>query len=327
MTALPLHDCMALVYVGRTSIPLPPTLLVSVIPFIPVLTIASHSGGAQHTDVDWSPIIEDLYSPKLGFSDAPTPLIVHSSLLLSVESLRGLTQGNPLGCRGSACMEVMTTLHGSASSLRRRAEGCVPLEGMIASARDLLKSTLIILEAPRSYHHFFHTYHIFVLSLGLPYWIRVEGKLVRFSERPGDGQLAEQTAVVQDETLHDSLPPPPPPLVSIVPEDPPYVLHGHFELRVSDGLAVWDDLEDFGSLVLALYDIEDAISRGLWTNSSPSDVKGEEPLPGTEGTERPPVSYLATRQPCYAAQFAARPTSSHPKPRAQQTSTPFVLRT
>ena len=36
-------------------------------------------------------------------------------------------------------MEVMTTLHGSAPSLRRRAEGYVPLEGMIASARDLLK--------------------------------------------------------------------------------------------------------------------------------------------------------------------------------------------
>ena len=47
MTALPLHDCtplrdcMPLVYVGRTSIPLPPNLLVSVIPFISVLTIAS----------------------------------------------------------------------------------------------------------------------------------------------------------------------------------------------------------------------------------------------------------------------------------------------
>ncbi|RVW86254.1 hypothetical protein CK203_043277 [Vitis vinifera] len=27
--------------------------------------------------------------------------------------------------RGSACVEVMTTLHGSAPSLRRRAEGCV----------------------------------------------------------------------------------------------------------------------------------------------------------------------------------------------------------
>ena len=41
MTALPLHDCMSSVYVGLTSIPLPPTLLVSVIPFISVLTIAS----------------------------------------------------------------------------------------------------------------------------------------------------------------------------------------------------------------------------------------------------------------------------------------------
>ena len=38
--------------------------------------------------------------------------------------------------RGSACVEVMTTLHGSASSLRRHAKGYVPLEGMIASARD-----------------------------------------------------------------------------------------------------------------------------------------------------------------------------------------------
>ena len=41
MTAFLLHDCMLPIYVGRTYIPLPPTLLVSVIPFIPVLTIAS----------------------------------------------------------------------------------------------------------------------------------------------------------------------------------------------------------------------------------------------------------------------------------------------
>ena len=41
MTTLPLCDWMLLVRVGRTSIPLPPTLLVSVIPFISVLTIAS----------------------------------------------------------------------------------------------------------------------------------------------------------------------------------------------------------------------------------------------------------------------------------------------
>ena len=41
MTTLILRDCMSLVHVGCTSIPLPPTLLVSVIPFISVLTIVS----------------------------------------------------------------------------------------------------------------------------------------------------------------------------------------------------------------------------------------------------------------------------------------------
>ena len=62
---------------------------------------------------------------------------MHASRLLSVESLRGFTIGNPLGCRGSACVDVMSTLHGSAPSLLRRAEGCVPPEGMIVSTRDL----------------------------------------------------------------------------------------------------------------------------------------------------------------------------------------------
>ena len=62
--------------------------------------------------------------------------------------LRDFTIGNPLGRRGSACVEVMTTLYGSALSLRRRAKGCIPLEGMIASTRDLLKSTHINLEPP-----------------------------------------------------------------------------------------------------------------------------------------------------------------------------------
>ena len=88
------------------------------------------------------------YFSFIGFSDAPTPLGVHFSRPSSVESLRGFTIGNPLGCRGSVCVEVMTTLHGSASPLRRRTEGCVPSEGMAASVSDLLKSTLILLESP-----------------------------------------------------------------------------------------------------------------------------------------------------------------------------------
>ena len=45
-------------------------------------------------------------------------------------------------------MEVMTTLHGSTPSLRRGAEGCILLEDMITFPRDLLKSTLLLLEPP-----------------------------------------------------------------------------------------------------------------------------------------------------------------------------------
>ena len=52
-----------------------------------------------------------------------------------------------MGYRGSACVEVMNTLHGSVPSLRRRAKGCVPSEGMIASARDPLKSTPLLFKA------------------------------------------------------------------------------------------------------------------------------------------------------------------------------------
>ncbi|RVW66350.1 hypothetical protein CK203_065241 [Vitis vinifera] len=114
---------------------------------------------------------------------------------------------------------------------------------------------------------------------------------------------------------------------------------------------------DFGSLVMALYDVEDGISRGLWTDSSPSDVKGKKPFVGQRSTDvsaissssqrpprrhqpipqfpephssyashQPPVSYTATGQPCYAAQFTARPAAPYPRPRAQQTSAPFALR-
>ena len=37
---------------------------------------------------------------------------------------------------------------------------------------------------------------------------------------------------------------------------------------------------DFGSLVLALYDVEDGISKGLWTYSFPSDVNGKKSFGG-----------------------------------------------
>ena len=43
---------------------------------------------------------------------------------------------------------------------------------------------------------------------------------------------------------------------------------------------VWIPFTDFGYLVLALYDVEDGISKGLWIDSSPSDVKGKKPFRG-----------------------------------------------
>ena len=44
------------------------------------------------------------------------------------------------------------------------------------------------------------------------------------------GSQQSRPPVVQDVTLHDSLPPPPPPPVPTVPQASPYVLHGHSEV-------------------------------------------------------------------------------------------------
>ena len=85
------------------------------------------------------------------------------------------------------------------------------------------------------------------------------------------GSQQSRQPVVQDETPYDPLPPPPPPPVPLMPQDSLYLLDGHSEivpravvqttiidvahahmerieqrmrqLRVSDGSAVWNDLE------------------------------------------------------------------------------------
>ncbi|RVW42650.1 hypothetical protein VitviT2T_004321 [Vitis vinifera] len=97
----------------------------------------------------------------------------------------------------------------------------------------------------------------FVLSLDLPSSVRVERRLVRFSERSDMdqqfvtvdqlttvmasiqkalaslrqeiGSQQSRLLVVHTETPYDSLPPPPPP-VSIVPQASSYLLHGHSEI-------------------------------------------------------------------------------------------------
>ncbi|RVW65905.1 hypothetical protein CK203_007280 [Vitis vinifera] len=91
---------------------------------------------------------------------------------------------------------------------------------------------------------------------------------------------------------------------------------------------------DFGSLVMALTETD----RGWcyqFIQSEASQTPSADPtvfrasffLCISSGIERPAVSYTATGQPCYAAQFTARPAAPYPRPGAQQTSAPFALRT
>ncbi|RVW50147.1 hypothetical protein CK203_096893 [Vitis vinifera] len=116
-----------------------------------------HSGGGRHIDADWSPNYEDLYSLKLDFRIFVWPMyfIFCFSFL-----------GNPLGCRGSACVEVMTILHGSAPSLWRRAEGCVPPEGSQFRSR---------------------------LSLESHSWRKVRGRLIRADSYPSSDSSVEMS--------------------------------------------------------------------------------------------------------------------------------------
>ena len=54
---------------------------------------------------------------------------------------------------------------------------------------------------------------------------------------------------------------------------------------------------DFGSVVLALYDVEDGISRDLWTNSSPSDVKRKKPSRGQRSIDVNTINSTNQRLP------------------------------
>ena len=114
---------------------------------------------------------------------------------------------------------------------------------------------------------------------------------------------------------------------------------------------------DFGSLVQALYGIEEGIARGLWSKSSPTDSKGKKPSGGqrsgdvsvissagmrpsrhyqtvgqTLGFYYPPSPYAHYRpmtptylhpvsQPVFAAHVTERPPAPFTRPQAPQTTT------
>ena len=57
---------------------------------------------------------------------------------------------------------------------------------------------------------------------------------------------------------------------------------------------------DFGSLVQALYGIEEGIARGLWADSSPLDSKGKKPGSGPRSSDIGAIgtsSHMFSRQP------------------------------
>ncbi|RVX15541.1 hypothetical protein CK203_009065 [Vitis vinifera] len=97
------------------------------------------------TDVGRSPIIEDLYSPELGFSDAPTPFTVHSSRPLSVESLRDFTIGTPWDVEGLFVVPVLVQCPGLSGKRLIRGIDQFELEDGYSA-----ESAFTIVEDPRS---------------------------------------------------------------------------------------------------------------------------------------------------------------------------------
>ncbi|KAL6348182.1 hypothetical protein AAG906_002805 [Vitis piasezkii] len=127
---------------------------------------------------------------------------VDTLMLIGVRSLKTCI------AQSYACVKVMPTLHGSASSLRRRAEGCVPLEGTIVSARDPLKLFCIIDQ------------------IGMDQQVVTVDQFTAVMASIQEA-LANLRQKIDNETPYDSLPSPPPPLGLTVPQAPSYLLHGH----------------------------------------------------------------------------------------------------
>ncbi|KAL6345675.1 hypothetical protein AAG906_017411 [Vitis piasezkii] len=107
-----------------------------------------HYGGGRHIDDAWSPISEGLYSQELDFMDTPFAI------------------KKPLGKRGSACVEVMTTLHGSTPSIWRLSLGPIRIPFLHMGAFVGFQSRV---SSDRSINMF---------DQGSASWVRVRGRLI-----------------------------------------------------------------------------------------------------------------------------------------------------
>ncbi|RVW61970.1 hypothetical protein CK203_065105 [Vitis vinifera] len=74
---------------------------------------------------------------------------------------------------------------------------------------------------------------------------------------------------------------------------------------------------DFGSLVQALYGIEEGIARGLWPESSPSDSKGKKSLGGQRPGDVSAISSVGLRSPRRYQTFGQTSRAYYPQRYAQ----------
>ncbi|RVW41823.1 hypothetical protein CK203_108409 [Vitis vinifera] len=237
------------------------------------IDVWEHSRGGRHTNADWSPIFEDLYSSELG---------------------------NPLGCRGSACVEVMTTLHGSTPSLRRLAEGCYRQRAPLGFPSYMWVHLWT-----------FRARLVVIGELIHSTWVQLLG----FESDQSDQTYMDSQVVTVDQfvaamaSIHEAI-------TSLVPQPTPFTLQSQTEvaplpvmvvvptsedahtrmdrleqrmrqLRVSYGGMVWDDSD---GLPMTLYGIEEGIARGLWLESFLQTRRGRNRLlDRDQGTSVPSV--------------------------------------
>ncbi|RVW19820.1 hypothetical protein CK203_115346 [Vitis vinifera] len=125
--------------------------------------------------------------------------------------------GNPLGKQGSACVDVMTTLHGSTPFLGRHVEGYIMPE--VRSYRATLVQRLI---------QCFYVYmSVFVHNLDSPSWTRVRGSAQYDHAVPLPPSLSQSVPQPASYVLHSQIDVIPPPIVAPIPasED----VHAHMD--------------------------------------------------------------------------------------------------
>ncbi|KAL6314367.1 hypothetical protein AAG906_021201 [Vitis piasezkii] len=124
---------------------------------------------------------------------------------------------NPLGTRGSACVEVMTTLHGSTPSPWRRAKGCITGGWRRLSEYRTDRDRLEDMDS-----------QVVTVDQFAAAMASIQEAIANLGQRI-DGQQTQQVPV-QESTQFDTTVPPPPLPSQSVPQAIPFTLHSQIEV-------------------------------------------------------------------------------------------------